>query len=346
MESIHKGTRPTKIAEFEVLRALAILLLLVHHGGIYNFSVGGYSLQPLLHYVQLYLLGSFVFLAGYLLPGSYSRRGARRFWVSRLVRVVIPYWVALGLFFLLLDVDAKPVDVLIHLFGGQMILAPRLTTPILTLWFIGLTLAYYALFGLLLSRFRGKWTLALAILMVFVAAAFLRVEYALLARRFFYYFFVFAAGVLIGRNGLLDCVTSARFCLLDKLALAALGIAALHPFDAVVGEAVSLPLIAAINVYVLGMVLLTLSLLRLVLARRPLPPLVAAVSQASFFAYLLHRPIWDLALSVWTPDTRQTLAAYLILVALAVVLPLAYLLQRGYDRLGGRLEQRLTQVVA
>jgi hypothetical protein len=65
-EKIPTVNRTAKqIVEFDFLRTVAILLLL-HHGGIYNFSLFSVSLLTFKPYIEQLLLGSFVFMAGYL----------------------------------------------------------------------------------------------------------------------------------------------------------------------------------------------------------------------------------------------------------------------------------------
>ena len=321
----------SKILEFDVLRSIAILLLLLHHGGIYNFSVFGFSLASLSQFTALYLLGSFIFLSGYLSVPSLGKHSLKTFFTSRLVRIYIPYLVALALFIVLLELDMDRIDLAVHLLGAQMVLSPKLTTPVLTLWFVGLILVYYVIFSIPLKTIRKNGYLAVVILLVFGVAAFLRADQGLIARRFFYYYFVYAAGVLFARTNILEKVTTSRYYLLDKIALAVLGIALLAPFRDQIGEAVSIPLVLLINFYILGMVLLSLSLARKLVQTRLNLSFFNVVSASSFFAYLLHRPIWDIGLEIHRPQSITTLSLYVILIGYLVVIPVSYLLQRSYN---------------
>lgn len=333
ISSAQGGQTHSRVLEFDVLRAIAILLLLLHHGGIYNFSIWGYSLQNLQPYVQLFLLGSFFFLSGYLFSHSLEKNGAKAFWVDKFKRIVVPYWITLIIFILVLDVTTDPVDLLIHVFGSQMVLSPRFTTPVLTLWYIGLTLTYYLVFGLLLKWSRKPWLLAGAALLVFWGTAFLRLEYGLFARRFFYYFFVFGAGILIARMNWLDRLVTPRFWLLDRLLLFILSILVLDPLKSQVGTGVSLPLVFAITYFSLSAILLTLSMLRLIVRPSLVYELFAMISYASFFVYLLHRPIWQLLVGSGMSMPKQTLSFYLILIGCYIVIPVAFILQKSYDRI-------------
>lgn len=330
------NARPTqrgrgKILEFDILRATAILLLILHHGGIYNFSVAGFPLANLSRYIQLYLLGSFIFLSGYLTVSSVEKRSLKEFLASRITRIYIPYLFALGLFLTLLELEVDQLDIAIHLFGAQMVLSPRLTTPILTLWFVGLILVYYALFGLLLKAFRKNSHLLVAIGLIFGAAVLLRMDHSLFARRFFYYYFIYAGGVLLARTNLLNKLTTTRFYLLDKVGFAALGVVLITPVILQTGEEVNLLLILAITVYVLAMVLLSLSAAKtLVQSERSLKAFTM-ISSASFFAYLFHRPIWQIGMAIYRPESIHHLSIYLILIGFLVVIPVSYGLQKAYD---------------
>lgn len=340
----HRQQNKSRLLEFDVLRAVAIILLLLHHGGIYNFSILGFSLGNLDHYVQLFLLGSFVFLSGYLFAVSYEKNGPKQFWLGRLVRMLIPYWIALLLFLWIMGIEAGPQDILIHILGGQMVLSPRLTKPILTIWFVGLTLAYYVIFGFLMGVYRKPTGCIVATLLVFAGAVFLRMEFGLVARRFLYYFFIFAAGVWMARKDWLEKLTTARFFLVDKLLFAALGAAALYPFQDQVGNAVSLPLILVIDLFILSAILLALSVIHLAARRSLSLRFFSAISYASFFTYLLHRPVWELMSKIYYPQSLQQASLYLMLIGFGMVLPLAYYLQRYYDKASRWITQNVFSV--
>lgn len=328
----------TKILEFDILRSIAILLLLLHHGGVYNFLVFGFPLTHLYTYTQLYLLGSFIFLSGYLSISALQKRSLKAFFTTRIVRIYIPYVVALLLFLIMLEVKVSEMDLAIHLLGAQMVLSPKLTTPILTLWFVGLILVYYGIFGVLLKTFKNNIYLMAAILLVLGCAAFLRTDYDLISRRFFYYYLVYAAGVLLARSNLLDKLTTSRYYLLDKAGLAVVGVVLLAPLQSQVGEEVSIPLVLVITFYILAMVLLSLSMARKLVQTKINIAFFSFVSSSSFFAYLLHRPIWDIGLALYQPKSITQLSLYVILLGYLVVVPVSYWLQKYYNNATATIE--------
>jgi peptidoglycan/LPS O-acetylase OafA/YrhL len=268
---------------------------------------------------------------------SLQKHSLKEYFTRRIFRIYLPYLGALLLFMFILNVDMDHVDLLSHLLGLQMITSPRLTTPILTLWFVGLILVYYALFAILHKTLRDDRLLTLVILLIFAVAGLARSETGFITRRFFYYYLVFAAGFLLARPSaarwrLLDRLVSARFFLLDKLVLVAASLVILVPiFDGNQAD-LSLPLILAISFFILAMILLTLSLARLLVRAGLKLPLVNQIAAASFFAYLLHRPIWQIALQIYDPQSITHLSIYLILIGYLVVLPVAYYAQKIYTQ--------------
>ena len=321
-----------RILEFDVLRAVAILLLILHHGGIYNFRIEEYSLLPMRNIVALFLLGTFLFLSGYFLVQSLERRGMWDFWRDKFTRLVIPYWIAILLFIVVLEATNNPLDILIHFTGSQMVLAPRFTTPVLTLWYISLTLVYYLIFGFLLIWIRKPLHILMAAFVVYGVAALLRMKFGLFDHRFFDYFFVFGAGVFLAKTDWLKRLGTTRFLLLDKLVLFALSFVILYPLRNHIRDDVRILVVFAITFFILSSILLSLSVLKLVVKIPLVYHFFSVISTASFFAYLLHRPIWGLLIGTGTTLSRLTLSIYLLLIGFFVVIPVSYFLQIGYDR--------------
>ncbi len=337
-----RGRRAKYIPEFDLLRSLAIGLLFFHHGGLYHLSFFGIPLTALNHYVELFLLGSFTFLSGYLMVHSIEGKPLSGFLKTRLLRIYFPYLVTLILFLLMLDIKIDETGLLVHLMGAQIVLAPAFTSPILTLWYIGLILAYSVIFGVLVKLFKRLPVLIVAMLGVLLIAGLARQEFSLFARRFFYYYPVFAAGLLAAKTGWLERLTSARFFLLDKLVFLAIGIVAFSPYYKQDIPNLDPFQLLAIWVYTLSAVLMALSLLRPIARRSaarngPLLHWSQKIAYASFFAYLLHRPVWDIMLALMRPADPAALTAYLVGSAVLLVLPLAYFSQQTYNRLTRRM---------
>jgi peptidoglycan/LPS O-acetylase OafA/YrhL len=337
-ESISAASSETKqIVEFDFLRTVAILLLFLHHGGIYNFSVFSISLETFKPYIEQLLLGSFVFMAGYLSVHSLEKASLGDFLKKRLIRVYIPYLVALVLFVLILDLDVDRLDVLIHLAGAQMLLSPEFTEPIMTLWYIGLILSFYIIFGSLYKSIKSPLYLTLAVILIFALTYTLRLEWDIIGRRFFYYFFIFAAGILCAKTRTLSILTTDRYFFLDKLGLLMFGILFFGLYTDLNEFPLYFPRLLAMDFYILAAVITILSFARIYRRQLSNMRLISFISYSAFFAYLFHRLVWRVLLSIYAPPTLHLVALYQILVGSAIVLGLSFGLQKAYSQISIRV---------
>jgi peptidoglycan/LPS O-acetylase OafA/YrhL len=330
-----------KIAEFDILRSAAILLLFCHHGGIYNFTIAGFSLRNLDPFIEYFLLGAFVFMAGYLSVHSLNKSSLPSFLFSKVVRIYIPYLLALALFITILNVKLSGLDLAIHLFGGQMLLSPRFTSPVLTLWFIGVILVYYSLFAVLYKSTRLFPAFVGMALLAFLLAFYARLEWEIITRRFFFYYLVYLAGVICAHTGGLARLTSARFFLVDKILLAGAGIGVLNIYRSQVNDQFSLALVLAIDFYILSILLLALGIAALIARHWRGVGIFSTIADASFFAYLFHRPIWAILLEIYPANTAEKYFIYLVLLGSVLVLGISYALQHAYNVLAHKVQRRI-----
>jgi len=63
------------------------------------------------------------------------------------------------------------------------------------------------------------------------------------------------------------------------------------------------------------------------------PAILTQLSEASFFMYLLHRPLYLWMLAVWFPSTEKAQVLYLLFLCLPIIGIVAWLCQRAYARL-------------
>jgi len=73
------------------------------------------------------------------------------------------------------------------------------------------------------------------------------------------------------------------------------------------------------------------------------PAILTQFSEASFFMYLLHRPLYLWIQNVWFPSTEKAQVPYLLFVCLPIIGIVAWLCQRAYT---GFLQRREVQVAA
>jgi peptidoglycan/LPS O-acetylase OafA/YrhL len=88
--------------------------------------------------------------------------------------------------------------------------------------------------------------------------------------------------------------------------------------------------ILAAGFFILSWVLLWLTIFRTTLGRWSL---WAWLSTASFFAYLIHRPLWRIIDEFFGLEKDLSTVMIHLIPGAILALILGYLLQRGYDRL-------------
>jgi len=124
-----------KIQEFDLLRALAIIMLMFHHSEAYGLRLFGIPLEGLTPYFEAILLGIFFFISGYLTERSFQKKnnGGFSFFFSRMLRIFPPYLLAVFLYMFVLEITLKGQNLIIYLTGTHFIFAPNYAKPILTL---------------------------------------------------------------------------------------------------------------------------------------------------------------------------------------------------------------------
>ncbi|HNN12137.1 MAG TPA: acyltransferase [Anaerolineales bacterium] len=315
--------------EFESLRGLSIVLLLLLHSEIISGSAFGYSLDPVAKFIGAFLLGSFFFLAGYFMDSSVQkyRNDVLGFIKSRFVRIFPPYWLSLIFFFIMYTL--KRYEQVVYLANLQAVFSPEFVKPLLTLWYISMLVVYYILFGVMLWNTRSNRSLLFAAVGVFTVSYILHATTGLLDQRFFRYFPIFLVGIYFYR------FESVRKKLLDlspfyKILLVLLGSAG---FLLVQFKGFSLTNgfhIIAVDFFILSWVLLWLSIFRTSIGEWRI---WVFLSVASYFAYLFHRPIWHGLHLVTDPEAWGGIPMFDFLPGTVVTLIVGYFLQRGYDRL-------------
>lgn len=323
--------KKTRLQEFEALRALAIILLMVVHSEVLGLYVFGYHLGPSANYFSTFLLGCFFFLAGYFEePTIQKYRG--NYWSlikSRLVRIYPPYWFALFMFVFVLKFTLKKFDLWVYLLNLQFIFSPAFAKQLLTLWYISMFVAYYTIFAVLIFITRSNIQLLAWSVIVFFAAYILHRMTKLLDPRFFQYFFVYLIGIYFSRIEQIRVrLLSLPFlykALFALLGLFLFGLAKFEEFEMVNGLR-----IFAADFYMLAWILLWLSVFR---TRIGSWRIWSLISTASFFAYLYHRPFWDILLSQTSLTDWRDQALFRFLPGSIIVLIVCYFLQIGYDRL-------------
>lgn len=321
----------TKIFEFDILRALAITMLMFHHSEVYGYKVFDTTLEIISPYIEAILLGIFFFIAGYFVQRYFQKhhQGSVSFLFSRMLRIIPPYWLALSLYMLILGFSLRKRDLAIYLLGSHFIFAPNFVKPIITIWYVGAIVLFYVIFGVLLARTSSTKGLLLGSALIFGIAYALHQWVGLIDERFYKYFIVFLIGILFARLESFSHWLS-REQLWMKFALAFISS---FIFSLVIGSNSMSPFyIFGVVFFIITWVVLLFALASGIKSQSVLK-LAGVVSYASFFVYLLHRPLWIWLAGIFSVETSRYLPFFKMIPASIVVFILSYYLQFGYDRL-------------
>ncbi|WP_048162140.1 acyltransferase family protein, partial [Methanosarcina sp. 1.H.A.2.2] len=178
-----------KIIAFDFLRALAIIMIIPAHLSNFLYSTYGklalYAFDP---YFANMGLGLFIFMSGYLIyynnHSINSLQNAFDFYRKRLLRIYPLYWAALATFVLVFFVFAPRLNsgfvfpnsenvfgffnIFVHVLGLQILLAPAYASPMLTLYFVGLIVIFYAIYPFLIMYSKTTKRLLLSSTIVYL----------------------------------------------------------------------------------------------------------------------------------------------------------------------------------
>ncbi|MGB9132526.1 MAG: acyltransferase [Methanosarcina sp.] len=214
-----------KIIAFDFLRALAILMIIPAHLSNFLFStyskLGLYAFDP---YLANMGLGLFIFMSGYLLyyntNSINSFKDVLSFYKKRLLRIFPLYWTAIAAFVLVFSVFAPKLNssfvfpnaqnvfgfsnVLTHVLGLQIFLAPAYASPMLTLYFIGLIIVFYAIYPFIIMLSKDAKNLLFVSSVVFLGFLLISRTLNIIDHRFFMFFPIFVFGILTCKENLFE----------------------------------------------------------------------------------------------------------------------------------------------
>lgn len=321
----------TRLKEFEALRGLSILLLLALHSEIFDPGIFGEALSDLAAFVATFLLGSFFFLAGFFTEVSLGKpnSNALKFIWSKFIRIYPPYWLALVLFIFILGYDLSRSALAVYALNLQAVFAPTFIKSLLTLWYISMLVVFYILYGSMMLTIRSSIGLFIASLVVFFLALWAHLTKGFFDPRFFQYYFMFLGGVFFCR------FETARVKLFElnvfiKIALAILSVFILQWVFTMEYSMTHAFNVLAASFFILSWVLLWLTIFR---SKMGDWRLWAWLSTASFFAYLIHRPMWRVIDTLFGLEKDLNTVLIHLIPGAIVALILGYYLQQGYDRL-------------
>ena len=214
-----------KIIAFDFLRALAIIMIIPAHlsNFLYSFysKLGLYAFDP---YFANMGLGLFIFISGYLIYYNNhfinSLQSLLFFYKKRLFRIFPLYWTALAAYIVVFSILAQKLNtgfvfphadsafqsfnILIHILGLQIFLAPAYASPMLTLYFIGLIITFYTLYPLMIMFSNDSRSILLKSFIIFIVLLLLSRTFSIIDPRFFMFFSVFVFGILTCKESLFE----------------------------------------------------------------------------------------------------------------------------------------------
>jgi peptidoglycan/LPS O-acetylase OafA/YrhL len=299
--------------------------------------------------LTLVVLALFLFVSAHLIRRSFENARLRaatpgspplsfrtqvvRFFRSRLLRIYPPYLLALLLFEacgLLRRGEFLDAALLVSAFTGN---------PPLTLWFITVLVVYVVLtpFLLLLRQrinpdslgFRDAWIL----LAIYGLSHLLARHLDGPDPRLFFYMPAFAAGLLAPLRGTAGRTASGKEVFWVGFAFLGAMVLSIHSGDISESNVEQMPMALFGAWFAFHLVE------RGTDPRRALPGPVFLVAFASYFMYLLHRPVFWLLTHWGEPPGALGQLSYLLLICLPVTVLLSWLGQKGYGQLVRRMSQ-------
>lgn len=252
-------------------------------------------------------LSIFVLISGYrCAQNPVDRLKDLPAWYGRhLLRIYPPFLVACLLFWLM-DIDG-PARLLqgaslVGIFTDQ---APR------TLWFVAMLVLFYVLAPIFLFLRRQVWASIGVLLAILLVAAVYGAVTGLLDQRFILFLPCFVTGILMERHQPQPDWRTAVFVV--ALWLIAASLTLLIPFEALRDSPLLIPLsvVSSVGLFLLAQ--------KYAGGLRP-PAFIVAISQASFFLYLFHRPLYQAVKPIFAGQSVPVHIAGYVGVALPLLI--------------------------
>ena len=219
------GTMKNRIIAFDFLRALAIVMIIpAHLSNFLSTSYGKLALYAADPYFANMGLGLFIFMSGYLLyynnNAIHSFQNVLSFYRKRLLRIFPLYWAAIAVFTLVFFIFAPKINsgfvfpnaehvfsfynVIVHILGLQIFLAPAYASPMLTLYFIGLIIVFYMIYPLMIMLSKNSKQLVFYSSLIFIGFLLISRTFNIIDLRFFMFFPIFVFGILTCKESLFE----------------------------------------------------------------------------------------------------------------------------------------------
>ena len=387
-----------KLPEIDILRIISIMIvvLMIHipNNYAYNYlaELSGHT-GLLTHTLGIYVaMGSLTFISGFgLFLHSKNRNinsGERliTFLKRRFLRIFPLYWVALILFIIIYDYSSKNIFYLLsHVVGLQIIFAPNYSSPIWTLWFIGVIVINYLIF-IILSYLGSLKKIIPASLIILCTFFILNSSFGLVEYRFFVYYLPFIGGIIAGsiytspHNKEIKEILNNQHSSVIPIIIACcmITIWTVYPYLTeyyystlsstygtiylfqIIGQEISITeffdAIILVNMIILFFISFVLSLfylvfraLSLILDQNKLFDVVSIIAYSTYGVYLFHRPFLEIYNNIMGEIFHINMYlksnVYLILLSIPILFILAFLIQKVVDKGITKLNSNLDRIL-
>lgn len=387
-----------KILAFDLLRAIAILTVIISHSTSYfDYKYLKYIIAVFNPFFAQIGLGLFIFISGYVIYYNNSNISSIKdvlfFYKKRVLRIFPLYWVALAAFTLVFSVYSNILssqfvisdvnslfsfhNLIIHLLGMQIILAPTYSTPIFTLYFIGVIITFYLIYPFLMLYSKTTSRFLLISLFVFVSFAVISNIFEIIDGTFFSFYPIFIAGILLSRSSTLDkhvfnpyfAVTPIIFVLLlilqDRLFLfldPRVSITAISASSGTIDSSVAITIIEKFATplglsyesvkFTITSVLFDVTIIMFCIAQlwianicindnisTLLSSIITFIATASYTVYLFHRPLLSLWISV--SDQTNINSLFQDSITILLIIPVMFVISYYIQYIESALRMRL-----
>ncbi|MDY0130326.1 MAG: acyltransferase [Methanosarcina vacuolata] len=218
-------TMKNKIIAFDFLRALAIAMIIpAHLSNFLSFTYLKLALYAVDPFVANMGLGLFIFMSGYLLyynnHSIKSFQNVLSFYRNRLLRIFPLYWAAIAAFTLVFFIFAPRLNsgfefpnaehvfsfhnLIMHILGLQIFLAPAYASPMLTLYFVGLIIVFYAIYPLIIMLSKSSKQILLYSSLIFLGCLLVSRAFNIIEYRFYTFFPMFVFGILTCKESIFE----------------------------------------------------------------------------------------------------------------------------------------------
>ena len=351
-----------RLPELDVMRTMAIAIIVFHHLSDYTFNYYRFDFMGLnfdlsfIHGLNADLaVGVFIFISGMLHGPSFAAGHdappVSAYIRKRFLRIYPLYLLSFFLFMLEFGYYPGARFIAVHLLGLQVLLANGPHSEFPTIWFIGLLVAYEAVFLITLKYGTSRPGKTAIIAGAFCACLVAKLYAGVVDERFFEYYAlywigIFGAGFLFGLDRRFKTVIIAAA--LAAAYVYAKDLYAVSPERLLKTRPVYwLEFFITTNVIMLGFTMFAHGLGAMAAASGSAArAFFRQAAFASYAVYLFHRHVWYAMLLLYRPGNGLARLIYLSAAGIPVIALLSWLIQSLYDRLTGRPRASAPPVVA